>query len=134
MSGTQVWNTTSTENIIQFNWYSAVNTTHYLVNLVAQHEIVDEVWYSTVLAGCPPDYDGPPSLEILGKAGKYIIPVGLLMLCLAFGDAGVSGKMATTLMVCMAYILHFMGWLPVPIMAIHLGMFITVAWWLQGRI
>ena len=133
LNGTQIWNTTSTEQMIQFNWYDAVNTTHYLVNLVAQHELVDEVYYSTVLAGEYPDYDGFPDFGIFGAAGQYFIPVGLLIIILAIGDAG-NAKVVTGLMVCIAYLLHGLKILPVPILAIHLSLLFTIAWWIQGKV
>lgn len=132
MNGTQVWNTTSTEQMVQFNWYDAVNTTHYLVNVVAQHELVDEILYSNALAGEFPDWDDPPDFSIFGVAGTYVLPIGIMLIILSVGDAG-NAKTVTGLMVCVAYLLHFIQMLTVPILAIHLGMLVTVAWYLQGK-
>ena len=68
---TMVYNVTGGSSFEIFDWYDAVNTTEYTVNVEVSHTYYGEITYSTTLIG-EMDYDDPPSWEILGIQDEWI--------------------------------------------------------------
>ena len=74
---TIVYNFTGGSPIEIFNWYDAVNTTEYVVNVRVSHSYYGEVTYSTILIG-ETDYDSPPSWSIIGIEDQWVY-LGLIV-------------------------------------------------------
>ena len=74
---TMVYNVTGGSPIEIFNWYDAVNSTEYVVNVNASHSYYGPVTYSTTLIG-ETDYEPPPSWSIIGIEDQWVY-IGLII-------------------------------------------------------
>lgn len=132
LNTTQVWNDTSTADIVQFNWYNADSETDYLVNLIAEHEFYEMVTSSAWLEGEKPGLVAMPDLSVLGTGFRYGLSILILLFIFSSGSTETRG-IITSGTVAMAYLLRYIGWFPAPYVALHLSAFIVVAWMLGGN-
>jgi len=131
LNGTQVWSDTSTNQIIQFNWYDAVNTTDYLVKLSSSHPYYGTIRYSKFLEGSKGGLEEPPDFEVFGKGFKY--GIGVFLLFAAFSlfskNSMLFGTFAT---ISVAYLLRYAQFLPIPYIVLHASMALTILWGVSG--
>jgi len=134
MNGTQVWNDTTLNDDIIFNWYGADNETDYLVNFEAYSEFYGDISYSKALAGEKPDITEPPDLDaILGSGFRlmisiFIIYMGFIIFSAYTAELGVFSGIAIT------YVLNYIEFIPIPIpwYVLHALMGLLIMWALAG--
>ena len=134
MNGTQIWNDTTLNDDIIFNWYGADNETDYLVNFEAYSEFYGNISYSKALAGEKPDITDPPDLDaVLGQGVRLMISIFLIFMGFIIFSAytavlGVFSGLVIT------YILNFMAFIPIPIpwTILHALMGLLIMWALAG--
>ena len=134
MNGIQIWNATSTENMVQFNWYGADNETDYLVNLRATGEDYGEAFYSKALLGEKTGIADPPDLDaVLGSGIRlmisiFIIYMGFIIFSAYTATIGVFSGLTIT------YVLNYTKFIPIPIpwTILHALMGLLIMWALAG--
>jgi len=131
LNGTQIWNNTSTNQIIQFNWYGAVNTTDYLVNLIAEHQFYIEIKYSKFLEGVSLEYDEPPDFSIFGQGFKNLFSI-FLILGAVFLFSKATALIGIFVGIAISYALVILNFTDIPYTVIHACLALTILWGLAG--
>ncbi|MCK4266823.1 MAG: hypothetical protein KAX31_06045, partial [Thermoplasmata archaeon] len=131
-NGTQIWNTTSTEQMIQFNWYNAVNTTGYLAKITIQHGTFKEITYEAWFPGETEGFQDLPDFDIIGTGATKAI--GILLIFSAFLlTSRLNAYLGIFLATAVAYIVRYIGLLPdLPYTVIHVVLTLTIMAWLAG--
>ncbi len=133
---TQVWNDTSTEQLLQFNWYGANSSQDYLVRLIAQHEDFGEIGSTGWLAGSQQSYEDPPDVGVLGDWPiQNILGVSILIFTFAAFSAGTKSNLfGTFATVAIGYVLVTLKFLPTPYYVLHGCLVLTLLWgWTGGN-
>ena len=132
LNGTQVWNDTSTDTTKQFNWDGAGSSLDYLVNLVAQHPDVGEIYASTWLTGLKPDFDAPPDFDaMLGEGASTAFAVFMIFAAyLLFSRA--TALLGIFFATMMTYIMIYLEFLDMSYLPVHVTLGLVVMWGLGG--
>jgi len=128
MNGTQVWNDTSTDTTKQFNWYGAEAATDYLVNLVAQHPVVGQVYASNWLTGAKPEFEETPDFDaMIGEGANTAFAVFLIFASFLLFSRD-TALLGTFFAVTMTYITIYLGFLDMPYLPVHVVMGLVIMW------
>lgn len=132
INGTQIWNATSTEQIIQFNWYDAINTTDYLVKITAQHTIFGEITHQAWLPGETGGYIDLPDYDIIGTGATKALAI-LLIFSAFMLTSRLNGYMGIFIATIVAAIMKAIGFLPeMSYTVCGVVMTLTIMAWLGG--
>lgn len=133
LNGTQVWNDTAVSSDVVFNWFNAINTTDYLVNLIAEHEFYEEVTYTKFLEGEEIPLDYLDWDELLGEGAT--LGISLLLIFMGFGIFSTyTAEIGCFSGLTITYILNYANFLPIkiPWVILHSAMGLLIMWFLSG--